>query len=45
MAAVFKPEGNVAPGKGGGVVKDEDRERMKRSVVFIDAHEYVDRIV
>ena len=45
MAAIFKPESNVAPGKGGGVIRDEDREKMKRSVVFIETHRYVDRIV
>ena len=44
-ADIFKPESNFDPGKGGGVIRDEDREEMKRSVVLIDTHEYVDRIV
>ena len=36
---IRKPEANVAPDTGSGAIKDEYREKMKRSVVYIDTHE------
>ena len=41
---IRKPEANVAPNTGSGAIQDVYREKMKRSVVYIDTHEYVEYI-